>query len=92
MGRRVTMLCKGEDGLRQQLALYHVYDNFVLPHASLRQPLLVQSRPTMAGLRKGVAAVYAGDGRRVDRPRVVAARSVDVTRAAVAPTPCTVTG
>src|SRR6266403_613485 len=39
VGRRVTTLCKGEDGLRQQLALYHVYDNFCLPHASLRVPL-----------------------------------------------------
>ena len=39
LGRRVTTLCKGEDGLGQQLALYHVYDNLVLPHASLRQPL-----------------------------------------------------
>ena len=39
IGRRVSTLCKGEDGLRQQLALYHVYYNFVLPHASLRQPL-----------------------------------------------------
>ena len=35
IGRRVTTLCKGEDGLQQQLALYHVYYNFVLPHASL---------------------------------------------------------
>jgi IS1 family transposase/transposase-like protein len=25
VGRRVTTLCKGEDGVRQQLALYHVY-------------------------------------------------------------------
>ena len=25
VGRRVTTLCKGEDGLRQQLGLYHVY-------------------------------------------------------------------
>jgi IS1 family transposase len=25
IGRRTSMLCKGEDGLRQQLALYHVY-------------------------------------------------------------------
>lgn len=24
VGRRVATLCKGEDGLRQQLALYHV--------------------------------------------------------------------
>jgi IS1 family transposase len=39
VGRRVTTLCKGEDGLRQQLALYHVYSNFCLPHTSLRQPL-----------------------------------------------------
>src|SRR5262249_61820 len=28
-----------EDGVRQQLALYHVYYNFCLPHASLRVPL-----------------------------------------------------
>jgi IS1 family transposase len=39
VGRRVMTLCKGEDGLRQQLALYHTYYNFCLPHASLRQPL-----------------------------------------------------
>jgi IS1 family transposase len=39
IGRRVTTLCKHEAGLRQQLALYHVYDNFCLPHASLRVPL-----------------------------------------------------
>ena len=39
IGRRVTTLCKDEEGVRQQLALYHVYDNFCLPHASGRQPL-----------------------------------------------------
>jgi len=39
VGRRVSMLCKGEDGLRQQLTLYSTYYNFCLPHASLRQPL-----------------------------------------------------
>ena len=39
VGRRVNTLCQGEDGLRDQLAVYHVYYNFVLPHASLRQPL-----------------------------------------------------
>jgi hypothetical protein len=38
VGRRVATLCKGADGLPQQLALYHVYYNFALPHASLRQP------------------------------------------------------
>ena len=46
IGRRVTTLCKGEEGLRQQVALYHVYYNFCLPHASLRQPLL-QAEPTL---------------------------------------------
>ncbi len=39
VGRRVTTLCKGEDGLRQQLALYHVYHNFCLPHAGVCQAL-----------------------------------------------------
>jgi IS1 family transposase len=39
VGRRVTTLCKGEVGLRQQLALYQLYYNFCLPHASLRRPL-----------------------------------------------------
>src|SRR5436853_3390620 len=45
VGRRVATLCKGEDGLRQQLALYHVYYNFCLPHASLCQAL-PQPEPT----------------------------------------------
>ena len=39
IGRRVSTLCKGEAGLAQQLALYHSYYNFCLPHGSLRQPL-----------------------------------------------------
>ena len=39
IGRRVNTLCKHEAGLRQQLAIFHVYHNFVLPHASLRLPL-----------------------------------------------------
>jgi IS1 family transposase len=39
VGRRVNTLCQGEDGVRQQLVVYHVYYNFCLPHASLRQPL-----------------------------------------------------
>jgi IS1 family transposase len=40
VGRRVATLCKGEDGLRHQLALSHGYYNFCLPHSSLRRPLL----------------------------------------------------
>src|ERR1043166_3208390 len=39
IGRRVNTLCRGEAGLREQLALFQVYHNFVLPHASLRQAL-----------------------------------------------------
>ena len=39
IGRRVNTLCQGEEGLRDQLVLFQVYHNFVLPHASLRQPL-----------------------------------------------------
>jgi hypothetical protein len=39
VGRRVTTLCKHEAGLRQQLMVYQVYDNFCWPHTSLRQPL-----------------------------------------------------
>jgi hypothetical protein len=39
IGRRVNTLCKHEAGLHQQLTLFHVYHNFVLPHSSLRQEL-----------------------------------------------------
>jgi IS1 family transposase len=45
VGRRVSTLCKGEDGIQRQLALYHVYYNFCLPHTSVCQPLL-QPEPT----------------------------------------------
>jgi IS1 family transposase len=41
VGRRVNTRCKGEDGLQHQLALFQSYHNFVLPHASRRQPLLL---------------------------------------------------
>jgi len=38
IGRRVNTLCQGEEGLQHQLVLFQSYHNFVLPHASLRQP------------------------------------------------------
>jgi len=41
IGRRVNTLCQGEAGLWDQLALFQVYHNFVLPHASLRQARLI---------------------------------------------------
>ena len=52
VGRRVNTLCQGEDGLRQQLAVYHVYYNFCLPHASLRRPLWVPEPTNGAGSAK----------------------------------------
>jgi IS1 family transposase len=45
IGRRVNTLCKHEAGVRQQVALFQVYHNFVLPHARLRRPL-PQPEPT----------------------------------------------
>ena len=38
-GQRGLTRGKGEAGWRQQLALYHGYDNFCWPHASVRPPL-----------------------------------------------------
>jgi IS1 family transposase len=39
VGRRVNTLCRGEERLRDQMVVFQTYHNFVLPHASLRQPL-----------------------------------------------------
>ena len=52
IGRRVHTLCQGEAGLRDQLALFHVYHNFVLPHASLRQPLPLPEATNGSGSAK----------------------------------------
>jgi IS1 family transposase len=60
VGRRVNTLCKGEEGLRQQLALFHVYHNFVLPHASLRQPLPINGTGSVKQWRPCTPAMTAG--------------------------------
>jgi hypothetical protein len=64
VGRRVITLCKGEVGVRQQLALYHVYYNFCLPHASLRvplpQPLLTNGAGSAKQWRPCTPAIAAG--------------------------------
>jgi hypothetical protein len=52
VGRRVTTLYQGEDGLQHQLVLFQSYHNFVLPHASLRQPLLVPEPTNDSGSAK----------------------------------------
>lgn len=38
LGRRVLAYAQSEAGLSRQLALVHLYYNFCLPHAALRQP------------------------------------------------------
>jgi len=45
IGRRSATPCKHQEGLGHQLALFQVYHNFVLPHASLHQALAAP-RPT----------------------------------------------
>jgi IS1 family transposase len=52
IGRRVNTLCQGAAGLQQQLVLFQVYHNFVLPHASLRQPLTAPMAPNGKGSAK----------------------------------------
>ena len=64
IGRRVNTLCQGEAGLRDQLALFQVYHNFVLPHASLRQrlprPEVTNGRCSAKVWRPCTPAVAAG--------------------------------
>jgi IS1 family transposase len=52
IGRRVNTLCQGEEGLLDQLVLFQTYHNFVLPHASLRQPLRVPEPTNGSGSAK----------------------------------------
>jgi hypothetical protein len=52
VGRRVNTLCRGEESLRDQLVRFQVYHNFVVPHASLRQPLLLPESTNGSGSAK----------------------------------------
>jgi hypothetical protein len=52
VGRRVNTLCQGEEGLQHQLVVFKSYHNFVLPHASLRQPLLIPEPTNSHGSAK----------------------------------------
>jgi hypothetical protein len=62
--RRVNTLCKGEDGLQHQLALFQTYHNFVLPHTSLRQalgePILTHGTDSARMWRPCTPAMAAG--------------------------------
>jgi len=64
VGRRVTTLGQGEQGVRQQLAWYHVYYHVCLPHASLRQalpqPELTQGTGSARPWRPQTPAMAAG--------------------------------
>ena len=52
VGRRVNTLCQGAEGLLDQLVLFQTYHNFVVPHASLRQPLQVPEPTNGSGSAK----------------------------------------
>jgi len=52
IGRRVNTVYQGEAGLRDQLTLFQVYHNFILSHASLRQPLLIPEATSGRGSAK----------------------------------------
>ena len=84
IGRRVNTLCKHEAGLRQQLALFHVYHNFVLPHASLRVPL-----PELDAIpdRETLASADTGNGGWADRSGMELERGAHVSRFPVAAKP-----
>jgi hypothetical protein len=75
MGWRSVTPCRREDGLRQQLALFHAYHNFVLPHASLRQALVEPVATNGCGSarvwRPRTPAMAAGLTDRVWSPREV---------------------
>jgi IS1 family transposase len=52
IGRRVNTVCQGEESLLDRLVLFQTYHNFVLPHASLRQPLPVPETTNGSGSAK----------------------------------------
>jgi IS1 family transposase len=64
MGRRSATPCKSDDGVGQQLALFQVYHNFVLPHTSLRQalaaPVATNGRGSAKVWRPRTPAMAAG--------------------------------
>ena len=91
VGRRVNTLCQGEDGLHHQLVLFQASHTFVLPLQ--RTPAVAGSEAHQRdGLREEVAALYAGDGGRIDRPRVDAASGAALSRATGAAAPNGVRG
>ena len=52
VGRRGNTLCQGEDGVHQQLVVCQSSHNFCLPHASLRQRVLIPEPTNGSGSAK----------------------------------------
>jgi IS1 family transposase len=92
VGRRVATLCKGEEGLRQQLALVSCVLQLCAASCELAPASRGAGSDQRQELCQGVAAVYASDGGRLDRSRMDAERSAAVQSAAVASTPSPVMG
>ena len=84
IGRRVLTLCKGEDGLRQQLVLYHVVLQLLSAACQLAPAPPAAGADPRDGLGEALAAAHAGDGGGADGSRLDAARGAAVPRAAVA--------
>jgi hypothetical protein len=92
VGRRVITLCKDQEGIRHQLALYHGYYNFCLPHTSLRwalpQPLPTNGTGSARRWQPCTPAMAAGLTDHVwsliDRPCLVPEGGVVVSGATVA--------
>ena len=85
IGRRVNTLCQGEAGLRDQLALFQVYHNFVVAPRQSAPAAADPEGHQWPWLGEGVAAVHPGDGGGLDRPCVVAQRGAVLPGTAVAP-------
>jgi hypothetical protein len=86
VGCRLHTLCQGEEGLQHQLALFHVYHNFVLTHASLHQPLQVPESTKGGGSAKLWQPYTPTMAAGLADPGVDAARSTAVSGATMATT------
>ena len=84
IGRRVTTLCKHEDGVCQQWALYPVYYNFCLPHARATRALATALTAQRDGLSHAMAAADPSAGRGADGAGVDPPGGVALSGAAVA--------
>jgi hypothetical protein len=85
IGRRVITLCKHEAGVRQQLALYHAYYNFLPASCQLTPAPTTARTHAREGFGQAVAALYTRDGGWPERPHVDLARDAPVSGATMAP-------